>query len=123
MPTPTPGPANVAGTWQGTVSYTAGGVAARDIVDMTLRQPDGSSTVVGSYTSIRFSGNITGETTQTSFAGTFEFNSNAQGQICTGTFAVSGPAIGNSLTWTSPDIVGAPCTNTPIDLVFEVQRQ
>ena len=123
MPSPTPGPANVAGTWQGTVSYTAGGVAARDIIDMTLRQADGSTVVVGSYTSIRFGGNITGETTETSFTGTFEFISNAQGQICTGTFAVSGPARGNTLTWTSPNIIDAPCTNTPINLVIEVQRQ
>src|ERR1700752_3693287 len=37
MPTPTPTLANVAGTWQGTVSYTAGGVAARDIIDLAPR--------------------------------------------------------------------------------------
>jgi len=40
-----------------------------------------------------------------------------------GTFTVSGPAVGNSLTWTSPNVVGASCTNTPINMVFEVQRQ
>jgi hypothetical protein len=123
MPTPTPSLANVAGTWVGTVSFTAGGVAGQEIMEMTLRQPEGSATVTGSYDANRFSGNITGETTAISFAGTFEFNSNAQGQICTGTFNVSGPAVGNTLTWTSPNIIGAPCTNTPINLVIEVQRQ
>jgi hypothetical protein len=123
MPTPTPTPANVAGTWLGTVSFTAGGVAGEQLFQMTLAQAAGSPTVTGSYAAGRFSGNIAGETTETSFSGTFDFNSNAQGQTCTGTFNVSGPAVGNSLTWTSPDIVGAPCTNTPIDLVIEVQRQ
>ncbi len=123
MPTPTPTFANVAGIWRGTVSFTAGGIAAEEIYEMTLVQPSGSASVTGSYTATRFSGNLSGQTTATSFSGTFEFNSNAQGQICTGTFTVSGPAIGNNLTWTSPNIVGAPCTNTPIDLVIEVQRQ
>jgi hypothetical protein len=123
MPTPTPTLANVAGLWRGTVSFTAGGVPGQEVMEMTLRQPADTATVTGSYDANRFRGNITGETTATSFSGTFEFSSNAQGQICTGTFEVSGPALGNRLTWTSPAIVGAPCTNTPIDLVFEVQRQ
>jgi hypothetical protein len=123
MPTPTPSLANVAGTWVGTVSFTAGGVAAQDLFQMTLTQPAGSAAVTGSYTTLRFTGNLVGQTTVTSFSGTFEFNSNAQGQICTGTFNVSGPAVGNTLTWTSPNIIGAPCTNTPINLVIEVQRQ
>jgi hypothetical protein len=123
MPTPTPTVANVAGIWRGTVSFTAGGVPGQEIMEMTLRQAADSATVTGSYDANRFSGNITGETTALSFAGTFEFNSNAQGQICTGTFNVSGPAGGNTMTWTSPNIVGAPCTNTPIGLVIEVQRQ
>jgi hypothetical protein len=123
MPTPTPTPANVAGTWSGTVSFTAGGVAVQEILQMSLTQASGSATVTGSYAADRFAGNITGETTTTSFSGTFEFNSNAQGQICSGTFNVSGPAGGNTLNWTSPNIVGAPCTNTPINLVIAVQRQ
>jgi hypothetical protein len=123
MPTPTPTFANVAGTWRGTVSFTAGGVAASETYEMTLRQTPDSATVTGSYAALRFAGNLTGETTATSFRGTFEFSSNAQGQICTGTFEVTGPAVGNTLTWTSPDIVGAPCTNTPINLVIQVQRQ
>jgi hypothetical protein len=123
MPTPTPTLANVAGTWSGTVSFTAGGVAAEELLEMTLTQASGNATVTGSYAAGRFAGNITGETTTTSFSGTFEFNSNAQGQVCSGTFNVSGPAGGNTLNWTSPNIVGAPCTNTPIDLVIEVQRQ
>jgi hypothetical protein len=90
---------------------------------MTLAQAAGSSTVTGSYAAGRFTGTIVGETTEASFSGTFDFNSNAQGQTCTGTFKVSGPTVGTSLTWTSPNIVGAPCTNTPIDLVIEVERQ
>jgi hypothetical protein len=123
MPTPTPTFANVAGTWRGTVSFTAGGVAGEELFEMTLAQAQGSATVTGSYAAGRFTGNIAGETTETSFSGTFDFNSNAQGQICTGTFKVSGPAGGNTLRWTSPNIVGAACTNTPIDLIIEVQRQ
>jgi hypothetical protein len=123
MPSPTPTPASVAGIWRGTVSFTAGGVAAQEILQMSLMQASGSAIVTGSYAADRFAGNLTGETTTTSFSGTFEFNSNTQGQICSGTFNVSGPAGGNTLHWTSPNIVGAPCTNTPIDLVIEVQRQ
>lgn len=124
MPSPSPpSPANIRGTWVGTVSFTAGGVAAEEIYEMTLAQPDDSANVTGSYTAGRFAGNIRGTTTEVRFSGTFEFNSNAQGQVCTGTFDVSGPAIGNTLTWTSPSIDDAPCTNTPIDLVIEVQRQ
>jgi hypothetical protein len=123
MPNPTPTLANVAGTWQGTVGFTAGGVAAQEIFQMTLKQDAGSATVTGTYIAGRFNGAIVGETTATAFSGTFDFNSNAQGQICTGTFKVSGPAVGNTLTWTSPNIENAPCTNTPIDLIIEVQRQ
>jgi hypothetical protein len=124
MPTPTPTPANVAGTWRGTVGFTAGGVAGEELFEMTLLQASGSAAVTGSYAAAaRFTGNITGQTTETSFSGTFGFNSNVQGQICTGTFNVSGPAGGNTLTWTSPSIIDAPCTNTPINLVIEVQRQ
>ena len=123
MPTPTPTLANVAGTWQGTVSFTAGGIAGQEIISMTLTQASGSAAVTGAYTAGRFNGNIVGETTATTFSGTFDFNSNAQGQVCTGTFKVSGPAGGNTLTWTSPNIIDAPCTNTPINLVIEVQRQ
>ena len=124
MPTPTPTPANVAGTWRGTVGFTAGGVAGEELFEMTLLQASGSAAVTGSYAAAaRFTGNITGQTTETSFSGTFGFNSNVQGQICTGTFNVSGPAGGNALTWTSPSIIDAPCTNTPINLVIEVQRQ
>jgi hypothetical protein len=123
MPSPSPTPANVAGTWGGTVSFTAGGIAVEESIQMTLTQAPGSTTVAGSYAASRFNGNISGETTEMAFNGTFDFNSNAQGQICVGTFNVSGPAGGNTLTWTSPNIVGAPCTNTPINLVIEVQRQ
>lgn len=123
MPDPTPTLANVAGIWRGTASFTAGGVAAEEPFEMTLVQQQDSAAVTGTYSASRFSGNLRGETTVTSFTGTFDFNSNAQGQICTGTFTVSGPAVGNSLTWTSPNVVGASCTNTPIDMVFEVQRQ
>jgi hypothetical protein len=92
-------------------------------MSMTLTQASGSAAVTGAYAARRFNGNIVGETTATTFSGTFDFNSNAQGQICTGTFKVSGPAGGNTLTWTSPNIIDAPCTNTPIDLVIQVQRQ
>jgi hypothetical protein len=123
VPTPTPTLANVAGTWQGTVSFTAGGVAGQEILQMTLKQDSGSPAVTGAYATGRFNGKIVGETTATAFSGTFDFNSNAQGQICTGTFKVSGPAGGNTLTWTSPNINDAPCTNTPIDLIIQVQRQ
>jgi hypothetical protein len=123
MPTPTPTPAYVGGTWRGTVSFTAGGVAAQESFQMSLTQASGSAIVTGSYAADRFAGNLTGETTTTAFSGTFEFNSNTQGQICSGTFDVSGPAGGNTLNWTSPNIVGAPCVNTPIDIVIEVQRQ
>jgi hypothetical protein len=122
-PTPTPTPADVAGRWGGTVSFTAGGVAVQESFQMLLAQASGSTTVTGSYSADRFAGNLTGETTTRSFSGTFEFNSNTQGQICSGTFIVSGPAGGNTLTWTSPSIVGAPCVNTPVGLEIEVQRQ
>ena len=57
MPTPTPTFANVAGIWRGTVSFTAGGIAAEEIYEMTLVQPSGSASVTGSYTATRFSGN------------------------------------------------------------------
>jgi hypothetical protein len=123
MPTPTPTPAHVAGNWLGTVSFTAGGVAVQESFQMLLTQASGSATVTGSYAADRFAGNLTGETTTRSFSGTFEFNSNTQGQICSGTFTVSGPAGGNTLNWTSPNIVGAPCVNTPVGLEIEVQRQ
>ena len=120
---PTPTLANVAGIWRGSVSFTAGGVAAEEPFEMTLVQQQDRAAVTGTYSAGRFSGNLRGETTVTSFTGTFDFNSNAQGQICTGTFTVSGPALGNSLTWTSPNVVDAWCTNTPINMVFEVQRR
>jgi len=113
----------VAGTWAGTVSFTAGGVAGQELFQMKLTQAAGTTAVAGSYTARRFSGNISGEIADAAFNGTFEFNSNAQGQICVGTFTVSGPARGNTLTWTSPNVVGSSCTNTPVDLVIQVQRQ
>ena len=53
----------------------------------------------------------------------FEFNSNAQVRSAPALSLSQGLRSGNNLTWTSPNIVGAPCTNTPIDLVIEVQRQ
>jgi hypothetical protein len=122
-PSPAPSTANVAGTWVGTVGFTAGGIAGEEIFQMNLTQAAGSATVAGSYATIRFTGDIVGVITENSFRGTFEYNSIAQGQVCSGTFSVSGPAGGNRLTWTSPEIVGAPCTNTPINLVIEVERQ
>jgi hypothetical protein len=61
--TPSPGTASVAGTWVGTITYSAGTVTGQENFQMLLIQTDGTAAVTGSYQAERFSGNIRGQAT------------------------------------------------------------
>lgn len=121
-PTP-PQPAQIAGGWTGTISYTAAGSPSTQAIVMDLTQA--GATVNGTYVvGSLFGGTVTGATTATGFSGTFTFNGRtASGTACTGTFAVSGPAsAAATLQWTSPAVTGN-CNGTPVGMTIAVQRR
>lgn len=120
-PTPPP-PANVAGNWSGTLQGTQPATGAFLIAAvMTLNQA--GSTVSGTWGVQSANGTVTGTTTASRFTGTFTWNAvTTAGAPCSGTFAASGDAGGNTVTWTSP-VVTASCTNLPSGLTFAMQRR
>jgi hypothetical protein len=106
--TPTaPLPATVAGSWAGTFQFTSADGSQRVMpFVMTLTQTGSSVTGMWSASAdIVYSGTVTGATTPSTFAGTFTINLNVA-TICLGIFAVSGGASGNTVTWTSPGVMG-----------------
>ena len=125
---PAPVFANVAGTWTGTFQSTQNdsntGLPVQGAQAVSLTMTQNGSTVTGTWTTTAAatprSGSIAGTTTAAAFSGTFSYNSTSvNGTPCTGTLAVSGPAGGVALTWTSPAIVEN-CTNAPTNITITV---
>ena len=119
-------PANVAGSWTGTIAFTTSAGQASQAVTMTLAQS--GTSISGTWQApggtIPKNGTVGGTTTASSFAGTFTITiSNlTTGTSCSGTLAVSGPAGGNTMTWTSPGVVGT-CSDAPNNVTFTLVRQ
>ena len=123
-PTPSPSVVSVAGTWAGTVTYTAGTATGQENFQMTLVQSAGTATVTGTYQAERFTGNIRGQAAANAFSGTFDYTSTVQGDACVGTFDASGPAGTDTMTLTSPSVnAPPPCANVPTNLTITVRRQ
>ena len=69
------------------------------------------------------SGTVGGTLTTTSFSGAFTYHRTlTDGTNCDGTLTVSGPAGGNSLTWTSPG-VSENCSNPATNITITVVKQ
>src|SRR6185312_441143 len=96
-PSPPP-PAQIAGNYTGTWQATqvTGGPYLISYV-MQLNQSAGN--VTGTWSTAQANGTVTGTTTPTTFSGTFTWNAVTNGgSPCTGSFAVSGNAGGNTVT-------------------------
>ena len=69
------------------------------------------------------SGTVGGTLTTTSFSGAFTYHRTlTDGTNCDGTLTVSGPAGGNSLTWTSPGVIEN-CSNPDTSITITVVKQ
>jgi len=113
--------ADIAGGWTGTVQYTYGGASGVETFSMNLTQS--GKDVSGTYNAENFTGNVSGTTTSTRFAGSFTFNSQTvAGTLCNGSFSASGSTGNTTMTWTSP-AVSATCSGTPVNLTIAVQRR
>lgn len=117
---PPPQPAQIAGSYTGTWQATqvTGGPYLIAYV-MVLNQA--AANVTGTWSTAQANGTVTGTTTPTTFSGTMTWNGvTNNGTACTGSFAVSGPAGGNTATWTSPAIT-ANCNNLPTGVTIAAQ--
>lgn len=125
--TTAPTPANVAGTWSGTMSFTDSIGQFAQTVTMNLTQS--GATVSGTWQTsggrLPKNGTIGGTTTTSSFSGTFTvtITNPSTGTSCNGTLSVSGSAGGSALTWTSPGVVGGCPLDPPTNITFTVVRQ
>jgi hypothetical protein len=121
---PTPQPAQIAGNWSGTLTYsTAQGGSQQFTIAFLMNLTQAGSNVNGSYSTPGFNGTLTGSTTPSQFSGTLTFNSSAtNGGTCQGTFAVSGTAVPPTMTWTSPGVTSN-CSNTPFNITIAVQTR
>jgi hypothetical protein len=125
-----PSPANVAGTWLGTMQYTAmpigGGTLTQFEQPISISLTQSGTAVSGTWTTTNGharNGAVGGTTTTTSFSGSLTYNTTSTtGGQCTGTIAVSGSAGGNSLTWTSPIIIEN-CTDPLTNITITAVRQ
>jgi hypothetical protein len=119
--TTAPSEANLAGNWAGTMLSTEGTDQGTVEIVMTLTQAGASVSGTWGIAGLPFfqlaNGSLLGTVTASSFSGTFTFNTlNPNGEVCTGTFAVSGNA-GANMTWTSPGWTGSGnCTNLPTNI-------
>lgn len=115
-----PSYASMAGNWTGTMQFTQPltGLAA---VGYAMNLTQAGSAVNGSWATQNLNGTLSGATTANSFSGMFTFNTVAtNGTACSGSFAVAGPAGGNTVTWTSPGVTGN-CTNAPLNITIAAQ--
>jgi hypothetical protein len=119
-PPPAPQPAQIAGSYTGTWQATqvTGGPY---LIAYTMSLNQSAANVTGTWATAQANGTVTGTTTPTSFSGTMTWNAATNnGTPCTGTFAVSGNAGGNTVTWTSPAVT-ANCTNLPTGITIAAQ--
>jgi hypothetical protein len=104
--TSTSSPANVAGTWSGTLTFN--GTVAQGAVTLTLTQAAGAPTVSGTWSGKnKWSGTIDGSISGNTFAGQLVWNYEGTGQAlstCTATVSLLGNAGANAITWTSSSI-------------------
>jgi hypothetical protein len=126
IPTPAPElrPANISGTWTGTLTTDRGCCAN---VRFELRQ-DGTA-VSGTWTGQPqndFGGEIAGTlAADGGFAGSFtiDAHSDQAGIRCRGTATINGSSTASALIWTSPEGFDTPpCTGAPKDLRFHMSR-
>jgi len=126
----TPSIASVAGNWAGSMSYTFKNNAGTPVqgidASFSMSLTQSGTSVSGTWKSplsdgTTRSGTVGGTLTTTSFSGAFTYHRTlTDGTNCDGTLTVSGPAGGNSLTWTSPGVIencGNPDTNITITVV------
>jgi len=113
LPAPSPsasGPANVGGTWSGTLTFN--GTLSQGAVTMTLIQAPGAAAVSGTWTGKnKWSGTIDGSVSENTFAGQLVWNYEGNTAIpaaCVATAAITGNAGGTAVTWASSSINGGP---------------
>jgi hypothetical protein len=114
---------SVAGTWDGTITSSNN---ASVQVTMVLAQSGSDVTGTWRSTAVAWSGDITGTVSASTFNGQFKFSGTAaDGTVCTGAAAVSGPVTSSTLTWTSANgVVGGACpAPLPVGIKIDVQRQ
>lgn len=115
--------AQVAGNWTGNLQYVQSNGNQAVAVNMVLSQS--SATVTGTWAaaSVGWSGTIAGTVDTATFTGLFTLSApSVAGGVCTGTSSISGPAGGLTLRFTGAGFTGS-CTNEPITLVWNIQRQ
>ena len=78
----------------------------------------------GDVPNVPKNGNVGGVASTTAFSGTFTFLASdlTTGTSCNGSLQVSGPAGGNTMTWTSPNVTGN-CTDPPTNITLTATRQ
>ena len=121
--------ANVAGTWSGTMQYlqvqASTGTNAQSVQNFTMTLTQSGASVSGTWTATNGTtrtGTVSGTTNQTSFSGSFTYNSTSTtGTPCTGTLAVTGTVGLNTITWTSP-LVNENCNDAPTNITFGATR-
>ena len=114
---------SVAGTWDGTIGSSNNETAQ---VRMVLTQSGSDVSGTWDSSSVRWSGDISGKVSGSTFSGQFTFSGTAaNGTICTGAATVSGPATTSTLTLSSANgVVGGTCpAPLPVGLRIDAQRQ
>ena len=118
-------PLNLTGTWSGTLSMSNYPTLA-----VTVTMTQAGTTITGNWTtpSGAWKGQITSGRidNETSFTGSFSMMapSDQPDIACGGNAAVTGPVSrSNTLRWTSPQVAGNVCTNTPTELVWQLTKQ
>ena len=114
---------SLAGTWSGTLASSN-----NDTEPITIVVTQSGSDVRGTWQgmSVSWTGNVTGSVDASTFDGQFTFSGTAaNGTVCTGTAAVTGPATSSSMTLTSAaGVVGAACpAPLPLAITIDVRRQ
>jgi hypothetical protein len=114
---------NLAGTWDGTIVSSNNDTAQ---VRMVLTQTGSDVSGTWNSSSVSWAGEISGRVSGTTFDGQFKFSGTAaNGTVCTGAAAVTGPATDSTLTWSSANgVVGGACpAPLPVGLRIDAQRQ
>ena len=117
-------PANIAGTWTGTVASSN-----NQTVQYRMVLAQSSSAVSGTWdaSSLTWQGTVAGTISGSSFAGQMTFTGTADdGTVCNGNASVSGATGSSSMSWTSETGVVSNTTcpaALPVGIKSDVQKQ
>ena len=126
-PPTAPTPANIAGSWTGTISFTTSKGHSNQVFNMSMvHEVSGMVSGIWQASDSNFDehGGVNGSTTPTSFSGVFamtikDLNAGTQ---CNTSAAVLGPAGGTAMTWTSDGFIGG-CSDPPKNVTVSVTKQ